>query len=151
MEEKKNTGGMDLGESLRYLIVGGLTTLVSWGSYAVFAGPLSWSVTVSNILSWVCAVVFAYVTNKVWVFQSYSWKPAFVVREAARFVAARLATAAIEIPGVPLLVKLGMDQTILGVKGMLAKVVVSIVVVILNYVFSKLFIFRRKEDQGKTE
>lgn len=146
MEKQKKK--MDLGEVVRYLIMGGLTTVVSWGTYALFAKTLGWGITFSNILSWICAVAFAYLTNKVWVFQSYSWKPAFVLKEAALFVSARLITGVVEMAGVPLLVRMGMDQKILGVKGMMAKVVVSVLVVILNYVFSKLIIFRKG---GKTD
>lgn len=148
VEDRTQThSGTDLGEVIRYLIMGGLTTVVSWGSYALFAKIFGWSITVSNVLSWVCAVAFAYLTNKVWVFHSYSWKPAFLAREAALFVSARLLTGIIEMAGVPLLVKLGMDQKIFGVKGMMAKVVVSVLVVILNYVLSKLVIFRKKEEK----
>ncbi len=143
-EARPTAGKMDLGEIIRYLIMGGLTTVVSWGSYALFAKVCGWSITAANIVSWICAVVFAYLTNKVWVFHSYSWKPAFILKEAALFISARLITGVIEMAGVPLLVRLGMDQKILGVKGMMAKVVVSVLVVILNYVFSKLIIFRKK-------
>ena len=59
-------------ELILYLVFGGLTTLVSWGSYALL--ELSGlSVTVANALSWVCAVAFAFVTNKLFVFESKSW------------------------------------------------------------------------------
>ena len=142
------SGRMDLGEVIRYLVMGGLTTVVSWGTYALFAKNLGMGITASNILSWVCAVIFAYLTNKVCVFHSYSWKIGFVLREVALFISARLMTGVIEMAGVPLLVKAGLNQKLFGVKGMLAKVAVSILVVILNYVFSKLIIFRKKEKQA---
>lgn len=145
----KGSGRMDLGEIIRYLVMGGLTTVVSWGTYALFARNLGMGITVSNILSWVCAVIFAYLTNKVWVFHSYSWKIGFVLREVALFFSARLATGVIEMAGVPLLVKAGLNQKLFGVKGMLAKVAVSVLVVILNYVFSKLIIFRKREKQAE--
>ena len=149
-EEKKKH--LDVGEILRYLVMGGLTTLVSWGTYALFAKTCGLSIIVSNILSWICAVLFAYLTNKVWVFHSRSWEFRFVIREAALFFSARLATGVLEMAGVPLLVKAGLDQKIFGVKGMLSKVVVSIIVVILNYIFSKLLVFKKGQeaDQGKT-
>lgn len=143
----EGSGRMDLGEIIRYLVMGGLTTVVSWGTYALFARNLGMGITISNILSWICAVIFAYLTNKVWVFHSYSWKIGFVLREVALFFSARLATGVIEMAGVPLLVKAGLNQKLFGVKGMLAKVAVSVLVVILNYVFSKLIIFRKKEKQ----
>ena len=63
-----------------------------------------------------------------------------------KFVGARLATGAIEILGLPLLYYIGMKQSLFGVEGFMAKIVVSVVVVLLNYVFSKLFIFRIKKE-----
>lgn len=140
--EKKR---MDLREIVRYLVMGGATTVVSWGTYALFERVCGLGITVSNVLSWICAVVFAYLTNKVWVFGSRNWQLWYVMKEAALFISARLVTGVIEMAGVPLLVKAGMDQKILGVGGMMAKVAVSVLVVILNYVFSKLIIFRKKE------
>ncbi len=137
----------DLREVFRYLVMGGLTTLVSWGTYALFAKSIGLSITVSNILSWICAVIFAYLTNKVWVFHSYSWKLSFVLREITLFISARLITGVIEMAGVPLLVKAGLSQKLFGVKGMLSKVIVSVLVVILNYFFSKLIIFRKEESK----
>lgn len=57
-------------EIITYIIFGVLTTLVSWGSYALFVNLMSMSVFLGNLLSWICAVAFAYVTNKLWVFDS---------------------------------------------------------------------------------
>jgi putative flippase GtrA len=96
-------------------------------------------------VAWIAAVLFAYVTNKLWVFRSYNWEIRFVLREAVLFISARILTGIFEIVSVPLLVKLGLSQTLFGVKGMWAKVLVSVVVMILNYVFSKLIVFRKKE------
>lgn len=144
--QKSSGKKTDAGEIIRYLIMGGATTLVSWGSYALFAKTIGWTILASNILSWICAVLFAYLTNKVWVFRSYSWKIETVLKEAALFFSARLATGVIEMAGVPLLVKLGLSQKIMGIKGMAAKVLVSVIVVILNYVFSKLFVFRDEQN-----
>lgn len=135
-------------EVISYLFWGGMTTLVSWGSYSIFVyafGDKEWNVAVANVLSWICAVLFAYVTNKLWVFNSKSWSLKVVLPEAAKFLSARIVTGIFEIVSVPLLVELGLDQTILGIDGMAAKVLVSVVVVLLNYVFSKLFIFKKNK------
>ena len=147
-------------EIISYLFWGVMTTLVSWLTYAlfdlVFRGVgaqlhvfwLSISVTVlmDSILSWICAVLFAYVTNKLWVFESKSWDRQVVWPEIAKFFSARAATGVLEIVAVPLLTAIGLDQTIFGVEGMLAKVIVTVVVVILNYILSKLLVFRTKTD-----
>jgi len=135
-------------EIISYLFWGGMTTLVSWGSYSIFVsilGDKEWNVAVANVLSWICAVVFAYVTNKLWVFNSKSWNVKVILPELIKFLSARVVTGIFEIVSVPLLVELGLDQTILGIDGMVAKVLVSVVVVLLNYVFSKLFIFKKNK------
>lgn len=135
-------------ELLLYLVFGGLTTLVSWGSYALL--ELSgMSVTAANALSWVFSVAFAFVTNKLFVFESKSWAPKTTLREAGEFISARLLTGLLTMVGVPLLVRWGIDFPIkLGDKvleGMVAKVIMSVLEVLLNYVASKLVIFKKKE------
>ncbi|MCD8117737.1 MAG: GtrA family protein [Oscillospiraceae bacterium] len=135
-------------EAISYLIFGGLTTLVSLGTYALFVGGLGLPVTGGNVLSWICAVAFAFVTNKLWVFRSERRGLAAWLLEAVKFVAGRLATGAVELFGLPLLMHLGLDQTILGIEGAAAKVVVTVVVIILNYFISKFIVFRKqKEDK----
>lgn len=138
-------------EIIMYLIMGGLTTLVSWGTYSLFAWILPIAnqdllVLTANALSWLLAMTFAYVTNKIWVFESKSWERHFLLKEFGLFVSARLLTGIFEVVAVPGLVWLGCDQSILGVPGMLSKIIVSIIVVLLNYVFSKLIIFRKQSE-----
>ena len=131
-------------ELVSYLFFGGLTTVVSWITYALFAGPMALGVTPANILSWVCAVTFAFVTNKLWVFDSRSWAWPGWLREAAAFVGGRLFSGAVELGGLPLLMRLGLDQPLLGVEGFAAKVTISVVVIVLNYILSKFLVFRKK-------
>ena len=130
-------------EILLYLLFGGLTTVVSWGSYAFFV-LLGLSVTSANALSWICAVLFAFVTNKLFVFESRSWALASTLREAGEFFGARILSGLLTLAGVPLLIRIGLDQPIFGVEGMLAKGTMSVIEVALNYVASKLVIFRKK-------
>ncbi len=139
-------------EIISYLFWGVMTTLVSWGSYALFSMSFSSLITdavalttTANALSILCAVIFAFVTNKLWVFDSKSWKKSTVLPELAKFISARLVTALLEAVGVPLLVTLGLDGTVFGIEGMIAKALVSVAVVILNYIFSKLFVFKNKK------
>lgn len=143
-------------EVIAYLFWGVMTTLVSWGAYSVFASlfrnqinefsiigmKISVVVLVSNVLSWVCAVLFAFITNKLWVFQSKSWSRMVLLSEFSKFLTTRLLTGVLEIIMVPILVSIGLNQTIFGIEGMVAKVLVSVAVVLLNYIFSKLFIFK---------
>lgn len=143
-------------EIISYLFWGVMTTVVSWGTYSIFALlfqgmesdidlfdlKMSLVVLIANVLSWVLAILFAFVTNKIWVFQSKSWNRQIVLPEFGKFVSARAVTGVLEIVLVPLLVGIGLNQTILGIEGMAAKVIVSVLVVVLNYIFSKLFIFK---------
>ncbi len=132
-------------EIINYLLFGGMTTVVSWGTYSLFVKAIGMSVGVGNILSWICAVLFAFVTNKLFVFESKTWQPATALREFVSFIGARLATGVIEWFGVPYFSTHGLTHPLFGVKGLLAKVVVSIVVIILNYIFSKFLVFFKKE------
>ena len=131
-------------EIISYLFWGAATTCVSWGTYTFFAKKVNTSVLVANIMSWVFAVIFAYVTNKIWVFHSKSWKRDVIVQELGLFLSTRFATGLFEIIAVPVLVNVGLNQTIFGIKGAVAKVLVSILVVLMNYIFSKLLIFKKK-------
>lgn len=139
-------------EIIHYLFWGGLTTLVSWASFSVVswaAAPFfhnTVTVLIANIISWICAVAFAFVTNKLWVFESRDWSRRIVFPELLKFLSSRLITGALELVSVPLLVWIGLDQTIFDIEGIVAKIIVSVVVIILNYVFSKLFIFRNHTE-----
>lgn len=125
------------------MLFGAGTTLISWGSYALFIS-LCLSVTISNALSWVCAVLFAFVTNKLFVFSSRSWRLATLLREAGEFFTTRAATGVLTLLGVPILMRLGLDQSLFGIEGMLAKIVMSVLEIVINYVVSKLIIFKKK-------
>ena len=144
-------------EVLLYILFGILTTVVSWVTYALFVN-LHLGVNVSNILSWILAVAFAFVTNKLWVFASKEWKFPVLLREAGAFLSARLATGVLEILCVPLLISTGFDTwmltlchniglqlSVLETEGIFSKVLVTVVVIILNYFFSKFLVFRKKE------
>ena len=139
-------------EVIMYLVMGVATTIVNWATYAVMVkilGFLPDNLTVfwSNVVAWIFGVTFAYITNKIFVFESESWKINDVIKEASLFVSARLITGLIEIVGVPFLVETcGFDMKIFGITGMAAKVSVSVIVIILNYVFSKLLVFKKDEE-----
>ena len=146
-------------EIILYVIFGVLTTLVGWGSYVVSVDFIGLSVFVSSIVSWVCGVVFAFVTNKIWVFESRSWKPAVMGKELVTFVSSRAITGIIEVFGVPLLESTGFDNIFYSIaeklnlsfsvcyaKGIYSKLSLSVIVIILNYIFSKLFVFKNKKE-----
>ena len=130
-----------LREGIAYLFWGGVTTVVSWLSYTLFVW-LTGQITLSNILSWILAVAFAFVVNKQWVFRSQDWSGKTLWPELGKFLSARLLTGALELVAVPLLAALD-GRPLLGVAGLGAKILVTVVVILLNYVFSKLIIFKK--------
>jgi len=134
-------------EILSYLFFGGCTTVVSIVTYSLFVGPLSMPLVPGKILSWFCSVVFAFVTNKLWVFRSKAMDAKTLLREGGEFFGSRIATGVAEVVGLPLLIKLGLDQTLFGVEGFVANVVVTVVVIILNYILSKFIVFRKKKTE----
>lgn len=139
-------------EIILYIIFGVLTTAVSFVSYGILTKLIQMQseiagIAVANVISWICAVLFAFVTNKIWVFESRTGGAKALLSELWKFIAARLLTGALEWFGVPFLVYIGLNQTVFGVKGMFSKFIVSVAVVILNYVFSKIFVFKKKKTE----
>ena len=130
-------------EIIVYLIVGVMTTVFAWAIrflwnivfYAGTAHPLPVQTTILTIVEFIAGVSFAYPTNRKWVFRSTNPN---ILKEAAGFVSARLTTL-----GIQMLLNLVIIN-LLHVNFYVATVVIGIIVVILNYVFSKLLVFRKK-------
>jgi Predicted membrane protein len=138
-------------EIANYLIFGVAATIVNWLTYSILVKGLSMDEAVGNAIAVVVAVLFAFVTNKVWVFESKQTDVGSLIKEAFAFFGSRAVTAVIEIIGVPVLQKMGLNQSLFGVKGMWAKIAISVIVIILNYVFSKFIVFRKaKQDEKAT-
>jgi len=120
-----------------YGIFGVLTTLVNILSYNFCYYKCGITNTISNIIAWILAVLFAYFTNKIWVFESKSWKWRLIKKELSAFVGCRLATGVLDL----IIMYICVD--LLGMHALLMKASSNILVIILNYVFSKLIIFKR--------
>ncbi|MFR4128801.1 MAG: GtrA family protein [Roseburia inulinivorans] len=125
-----------------YILFGGMTTILNWIVYAIGV-KLQLGITISNILAWSIAVFFAFITNKLFVFESKILKLRVIFNEFIKFVGARILTGAIEIGGLPLLYYLGMNQQLFGIDGFIAKIMISIIVMVLNYVFSQVLVFKK--------
>lgn len=123
---------------LLYLIFGALTTVVNYLIYLPCYNLLGMGGAVSNAISWVVAVAFAYLTNKPFVFKSNDWSLKTVGPELMKFVGCRLGSGAAETAILYVAVDL------LGGNGNLWKIITSVLVVILNYIASKLLVFRKK-------
>ena len=123
---------------LSYLFFGGLTTAVNYLVYLPCYNWLHLSASVSNMIAWVAAVAFAYVTNKPFVFQSHDWSAKTVWPELTKFVGCRVGSGALETA----IIFVTVD--VLSWNGNWMKLVTSVLVVILNYFASKLLVFRKK-------
>ena len=121
-------------EIINYLIFGVLTTLVSILSYALFTRLFNFNYLISNILSWIISVTFAFITNKIYVFKA---KNNNFISEALKFYVSRLTSLVIEMAIMYLMVD------IINLNDMISKVVVQFIVIVLNYIFSKLFVFKK--------
>lgn len=130
-------------ELILYVFFGGLTTLVNWGSYWVLADifhvPYLWATAIAQILS----ILFAYVTNRVWVFESRAKGFTAVFWEMVRFFGCRGASFVLDL----VCMRVGVGG--LHVNDKVMKLLSNVIVIIVNYVFSKVFVFRKpREKQG---
>ncbi len=152
-------------EIITYIIFGVLTTAVNLVTFYIFKkifisigwegvfnkllGSAGWDKALellgsgtdyldATVIAWTVAVIFAFVTNKLIVFESKSWKPAVAGKEFVGFIGARLFSLLVE------LVFMFVMVTLLKWNDFVAKLIVQVIVVILNYVFSKLLIFKNK-------
>ncbi len=125
-------------EIINYLIVGVLTTLVSIVAYFIFAKIFGINYLISNVISWIISVAFAYVTNKLFVFKDKEKDKKQVLIQVYQFVKYRLLSLIIDVFLMYVFVEL------IKLNDMIAKVINQVIVIVLNYVFSKLFVFKSK-------
>ena len=127
-------------EIINYLFFGGCTTVVNFVSYYIPSNLLGIDEIVSNIIAWVVSVLFAYITNKIFVFESKDKDLKKNIKELISFVAAWLLTGALcDIGLFALMVK------ILKLNDIISKVTTQVIVVVVNYVISKLVIFKKEK------
>lgn len=124
-------------EMILYLIFGGLTTLVNIFSYFVLTDVGKIQYLVSTAIAWVLSVLFAYFTNRVWVFRSTASGAKAIAREMGSFFGCRLLSGVIDM-GI-----MFVCVSVLGLPDKVIKILANVVVIILNYLFSKLFIFKK--------
>ena len=121
-------------EIFLYVFFGALTTLINVVAYWVLYYSMSISNTVSTIISWILSVVFAYVTNKLWVFEKGNKS---TLKEAAEFFLSRISTGVLDLLIMYVFVEL------LYFEGGIIKIVSNVLVIVLNYLLSKLFVFKK--------
>lgn len=130
-------------EMISYLVFGGLTTLVNYATYFAFTRALGVNEIISNVIAWLFSVIFAYITNKIWVFNSKTNTFSGIIREISMFFAARVFSGVLDTALLFLL------YTCWGISDIFVKIFNGILVVVLNYFFSKFIIFRKKKEGEK--
>ena len=120
-----------------YLIFGVLTTAVNYLVYLPCYNVLLFSAALSNVIAWIAAVIFAYLTNKPFVFRSHDWSAKTVIPELTKFVGSRVLSGALET----VIIFVSVDCLLWN--GNVMKLVTSVLVVVLNYIASKLLVFKK--------
>ena len=120
-----------------YVVFGAMTTLVNMAAYWLCFDVLGIPNVPSTVIAWVLAVSFAFVTNKLWVFDSKSWDGRTLRHEIPAFFGARLLTGLLDV-GI-----MYVTVDVMGWNGMVWKLISNVIVIILNYIASELFIFRK--------
>ena len=131
-------------EIINYLIVGGLTTVVSLVSFyllrfLIFSGDSQLDIQISNVVSWFLTVLFAFFANRRYVFKSHE-EGKNKLKEIVKFYLSRITTLFVEMLSMWILTDL------VNIDDKISKLIVQVILVILNYIFSKLFVFRGKEN-----
>lgn len=127
-------------EIILYLVFGVLTTVVNIVTYAIFAKMAHIDYQVSTVIAWIVSVTFAYVTNKIYVFESKGKSKKETFKEFLSFYWFRIVSLGFDIATMYIMVDL------LHVNDIISKIVANVIVVISNYAFSKLFIFKKEES-----
>ena len=123
-------------EIIMYLVFGVLTTLVNIVSFYIM-DKCNINLYVNNTIAWILSVLFAYITNKLFVFESKSLEPKVVIKEGLSFFGFRLISYFMDMFCIFIMVD------IFSINKMISKIVGNVIVIIANSIFSKLFIFRK--------
>ena len=125
-------------EQILYVFFGGCTTLVNIVCYYVFASLFGMDTDIANAIAWLLSVIFAYVTNRIFVFRSQERSAKGILREIVSFFGARLATGLLD-EGI-----MHVGVKVLSLPDMPMKIASNILVIILNYIFSKWIVFKKQ-------
>lgn len=129
-------------EMLLYLFFGACTTLINWGSYYFCYSIKEIPNVISTIIAWILSVAFAFITNKIWVFDSKTFAFKTLIYEIWTFTAARLITGILDVGIMYIAVDVLKQDSKL--QSAIWKLLSNIIVIILNYIISKLIVFRKK-------
>ena len=128
-------------QAVRYIFFGGCTTFVNLGSYAFLRMVCGVDMTLANVIAIFLSILFAYVVNKQFVFESKTTGARQLLTEMGSFIGMRLSTMFIEVFGVVFL------SCLFAIPEVISKLALQVVVLVLNYIFSKVWIFRKVPEE----
>ena len=120
-----------------YILFGGITTFINIITYHISYNILNIENVPSTVIAWIFSVIFAFITNKIWVFESKTWEKSVAIKELVSFVSVRLLTGLVDVA----IMYIGVD--LLNYNGILMKIISNLFVLVSNYIGSKLFIFKK--------
>lgn len=123
-------------EVLMYLFFGGIAFFLNIALFALFSGAMNITELIANVICWVICVLFQFFTNRTWVFDGHVDSAGAFVKQMSSFFGGRIFTLVVEE------IILAIFITWLGLNSMIVKLVAQVVVIVLNYVVSKLFVFK---------
>ena len=126
-----------------YVVFGGFTTIINIVTYNGLYYLAGCGNNPSNIAAWIASVLFAYITNKLFVFESKSFAKNVFFKELFAFFSARIATGVLDV------VIMHVAVNVFGLSGGLFKIIANVIVMVLNYIASKLVIFKKGEKEKK--
>lgn len=127
-------------EVIRYLVIGILTTVINYIVFAILVNNVKIEMHTSNIIAWIVSVIFAYFTNKLFVFESKSFKLNTLIKEITSFTISRIFSLLLEETILYVFVNL------LNMNKLVIKLIANILVIILNYILSKFIIFKKSKN-----
>lgn len=130
---------------IRYIVVGGMTTFISFSSYWIMYKLLEMEPNLANVISIIIAIIFAYIANKLFVFRKKLSSFKLLIVEFFKFLSSRAVTMLLEIVGVYIALE------VFNLNELLSKAIVSVIVVILNYILARFFVFDNRTKSSKKE
>lgn len=130
-------------EQVLYIIFGVLTTLINFIVYIFFTRIVEANFLISNALAWFLSVVFAFFTNKVYVFDSRDFDIGFLLKEFIQFTVSRGITGLLDVGLLYLFV------SIMHIEDLISKIIIGIIVTLLNYIVSKFYVFKEGDENVK--
>lgn len=124
-------------EQILYIVFGVLTTAINIVSFFLFTRVFGMGLLASNIGAWIASVIFAFITNKIYVFDSRDYSLKIVTKELVDFTISRGATGVLDMGLMYLFV------SVIHMEDMVSKIIINVIVIILNYVLSKLYVFKK--------